>query len=39
MKKLEILLFKTFKALVEYYGKIEGCKLFKELIKHINLYS
>jgi hypothetical protein len=35
MKKLERLLLKTFEALVSCYGKIDGCKIFKELIKYV----
>lgn len=37
MKKLEKLLFKMFKALIYCYGKVEGCKLFSELLKNIKI--
>lgn len=36
MKNIEDLLFKVFKALLKSYGKIEGCRLFKELIRRVN---
>lgn len=36
MNNIEDLLFKVFKALLKSYGKIEGCKLFQELIRRVN---
>ena len=36
MKNIEDLLFRVFYALLKSYGKIEGCRLFKELIRRVN---